>query len=282
MSIRYWVSSSVLVCLFFMLFFFSGCEPGTETGTGMGTLVVRLHDMPIDSADEVNVFIERVEINNANDSTGWSVISEPGQSYDLLELTNGAYEVLGTAQLEPGLYPQIRLILSESGHDVVINGESYAMDVPSGAQTGVKLNVNARIEEDIEYVVMLDFDASRSVVQRGRGIGNGNEHRNEGSQTQYLLKPVISGTNLAITGNIAGTVNPAAARPVVYAIAGSDTVSSTVADTLSGEFKLIGLEKDIYTVAFIPRDSTYQPKDSTGVQVTVGETADLETVKLSQ
>lgn len=155
---------------------------------------------------------------------------------------------------------------------MVVDGKTYDMKVPSGAQTGIKLDVNAKIEKDINYVLLLDFDAARSVVKAGQG----------NSQVQYLLKPVIKAKNKAITGNIGGTVSPAEAKSLVYAIANQDTLASTVADTTDGTFKLVGLEEGDYTVSFDPRNDNYQSKDSTGVSVTVGETNDLGTIKLSQ
>jgi len=118
-------------------------------------------------------------------------------------------------------------------------------------------------------VLLLDFDASRSVVEAGRS-------------GMYLLKPVIKATNEAVTGNIAGTVNPAAAEPVVYAIAGSDTVGSTIADTTSGDFRIIGLEAGSYTVAVNPRDTTYADKNVPDITVMVGETNNIGTVEVAQ
>lgn len=253
-----------------VLLFSYGC--GTETGSNFGTMEVRMHDAPIDSADAVNVHIERVEVNRQEDSEGWVTISEPGQSYNLLDLVNGAYEVLGEAELEAGNYHQIRLILAQSGHSIVINGETHEMIVPSGAQTGIKLVVNAEIEEDITYVLLLDFDASRSVVEAGQN----------NPAVSYLLKPVIRATNEAVTGNIAGTIEPAEAEPVVYAITDNDTLSSTVADTADGTFRLIGLEAGSYTVSVDPRNDSYQSFDQADVSVTVGETNDIGTITLSQ
>lgn len=251
---------------------FTGCD-STSTGVtgGTGTLEVKLHDAPT-NYEEVNVFIESVEVNNAQDDTGWVEINSPQQTYDLLELTNGATEVLGSKELSTGTYEQIRLILSRDGHSVVVDGTEHDLFVPSGEQTGIKLDVNAEIEEDITYTLLLDFDASRSVVERG----------NEQSGIEYLLKPVISATNEAVTGNIAGVVEPADAAPFVYAIANSDTLSSTKADTSDGSFKLIGLEEGAYTVSVAPTNETYQAKDTTGVEVTVGETNDMGTIQLSQ
>lgn len=246
----------------------TGCDTGSKSGSG--TMTVEMADAPIDSADAVNVFIERVEVNRVGDSNGWTVLNEPQQTYDLLELTNGATTVIGSAELEAGRYPQIRLVLSQSGHSVEVDGTVYDMFVPSGTQTGIKLNINAQIEEDIEYVLLLDFDASRSVVKAGQN-----------QQNSYILKPVIKATEKAITGNIEGTVDPAAAEPVVYAIANSDTLASTVADT-TGYFKLIGLQEGTYSVSIDPRNEAYASKDTTGVEVFVGETNALGTIQLSQ
>lgn len=250
----------------------AGCD---TSGTGVegetGTMEVQLHDAPA-NYEEVNVFIESVEVNNADTDTGWVEISSPQQSYDLLELTNGATAVLGSEQLPTGTYEQIRLILSRNGHNVVVNGTEHDLFVPSGEQTGIKLNVNAEIKPDITYTLLLDFDAARSVVERG----------NQRSGVEYLLKPVISATNQAESGNIAGTVEPVEAEPFIYAIADSDTLSSTKADTSDGSFKLIGLEGGTYTVSIAPTNENYQTKDTTGVEVTEGETNDIGTVSLSQ
>lgn len=249
-----------------------GCNgSGTGSSGGTGTLEVMLHDAPA-NYEEVNVFIERVEVNNAEDDTGWVEINSPQQIYDLLELTNGAMEVLGSKELPAGTYNQIRLILSSDGHSVVADGQEHSMFVPSGEQTGIKLNVNAEVEEDITYTLLLDFDASRSVVKTG----------NQQAGSQYLLKPVVKATNEAITGNISGVVEPTDSDAFVYAIADSDTLSSTKADTANGSFKLIGLEEGAYTVSVDPTNETYQSKDTTGVEVTVGETNEIGTIELSE
>lgn len=237
-------------------------------GTGqMGSMEVVLYDAPA-NYESVNVRIDRVEVNNALTDTGWVVLSNPEDTYDLLELTNGVTEVIGSDVLEPGVYDQIRLILSREGNSVTVDGNEYDLFIPSGSQTGIKLNINARIEPDITYTLLVDFDAARSVIQRGNG--------------DYLLKPVIRATNEAITGNISGAVEPVQSRPFIYAIAGDDTVSSTKADTTDGSFRLIGLEAGNFTVSVDPTNSTYISKDTSGVEVVVAETKDIGTVNLNQ
>ncbi len=247
--------------------FFTGCD-STDSTPEMGTLEVRLFDAPADY-DEVNIFVERVEVNNTEGDEGWEVISEPMQSYNLLELTNGVFEVIADAELEAGLYPQIRLVLSRDENSVVIDGESHGLFVPSGTETGVKLNVDAEIEADMTYTLLVDFDALRSVVKTGQAPTPG-----------YILKPVIRTANLVETGNIGGVVEPFNARAVVYAIAGDDTLSTTFADTDTGEFLLVGLEGGLYDVSVEAREEGYLPAELSDVEVVTGETNDVGTIVL--
>lgn len=264
---------TTFTALFAALLLFTGCDFNGNSGTG--TMEVMLHDAPA-TYDEVNVFIERVEVNNTQNDEGWVEISSPQQSYDLLKLTNGAMAQLASTELEVGTYKQIRLILSREGHSVMVDGVPHDMFVPSGAQTGIKLNVNAEIEPDITYTLLLDFDAARSVVEQG----------SEQSGVEYLLQPVIRATSEAITGNISGVVEPVDSDAVVEAIDNSGpesvTVSTTPVSDTDGSFKLVGLEEGTYTVSIKPGNENYQPEEITGVEVTVGDTNDLGTVTLSE
>jgi hypothetical protein len=248
------------------MFVFIGCDKGNTPG--MGNLEVRLHDAPVDY-EEVNVFIERVEVNNTTGDQGWRVISEPNRLYNILELVNGEFEVLADVSLEEGTYPQIRLILSTDGHSVVIDGEEHSMFVPSGAQTGIKLNVNINIVEGEDYTLLLDFDAQRSVVKTGNAPSPG-----------YILQPVIRASNLAETGNIGGVIEPFQARAVIYAIAGSDTLSTTYADEENGSFLLVGLNVGTYSVSAVPRTEGFSGTIIPDVSVIKGETSDLGIIVL--
>lgn len=260
-TLRYFVTS-----VFALALFVAGCS--TSPDSGMGTLEVRMVDAPIDSATEVNVSIKSVQVNNSETDTGWVTINEPDQIYNLLDLTNGAYAVLGEAELETGTYEQIRLILNPDGNSLVFeNGDVQTLTVPSGTQTGVKLNVNAEIEPGITYTLLLDFNAGKSVVKAG----------NSG---KYLLKPVIRASNLATSGRIAGTVLPAEARAEVHAIVGEDTLTTTFADTTDGTFEILGLDEGTYTVGIDPREDGYAGADTSGVVVNLGETSDIGTIEL--
>ena len=258
-----------LIASMLMLFTLNSCtdNPLSSSSDESGTFRVIMHDAPGDY-QEVWVDIQRVEVNNEEDAEeGWVTISEPEQRYDLLELINGAHEVLGEEELEAGTYRQIRLILGDD-NELVMDGDSYELDVPSGQQTGIKLNIDAEIEPGITYTLLLDFDAKRSIVKRGQ-------------TQQYSLKPVIKATNEAVTGNIAGEVDPVEAHPWIYAIAGDDTLSTTRSDEETGEFLLYGMEEGTYDVSFEPQDG-FDDQMIEDVDVEIGESTDLGTIEFEE
>lgn len=266
MSIQKRFKTIVFTVLTVALLFW-GCQSSIDSGAeGSGTLLVKLHDAPVDY-DEVNISIERVEVNNTESAEeGWVTISEPNEVYNILDLVNGEFEILANAELEAGTYRQIRLILNNE-NTVVIDGETNDLFVPSGIQTGVKLNIDAEIKEGIEYTLLLDFDANRSIVKQGE-------------TSQYSLQPVIRATNEAITGNVSGTIMQAEARAAVFAISGSDTLSTTYADLESGEFMLVGLSEGSYTVSVEAREDGFESALFNDVEVTLGDNHNMGDVEL--
>ncbi len=254
----------------------SGCNKITSFNSrnnNPGTLQIKLTDAPA-HYDSVMIDIQKVEVQGVDSSNvnSWQVVSDSSMMVNLLDLTNGAYKVIGEKRLEPGTYPQIRLILGSNNY-VVVDGQQHALKVPSGQQSGLKINANATIKPGYTYTLLLDFNAARSIVHTG------NSHS---ANRKFILKPVIRASNEAITGAIAGTIAPAGTNPTVYGINGSDTVSTVFADTTTGEFKLVGLQAGTYSVSIVPADTTYSDTTLTGVSVAVGQTQQLDTVTLSK
>lgn len=260
---RIFMAMAGVAVLLFMSVSLSSCD--VASNKDKGTFKVVMFDAPGDY-DEVWVHINRVEVNNSADAeTGWVVISEPNERYNLLELVNGANVVLGEADLEEGTYEQIRLILG-SDNNIVIGDDSFPLMVPSGQQTGIKLNVNAEIIAGITYTLLLDFDAQRSVVQQG-------------ATGSYALQPVIRAMNAALTGNITGSVEPAVEGARVRAISG-DVVVATTQTVETGEFTLVGLFDGFYTVT-IDAGKDFEPFMQPDVEVKIGQVTDLGTIELT-
>jgi hypothetical protein len=250
-----------------IMLFAIGCSTSPDSRTGF--LEVRMFDAP-DTYEQVNVFVERVEMNRAGSEEGWQVVSEPEQQYDLLELTNGNFEVIADAELETGLYNQIRLILSRDNNNVVIDGEEHSLKIPSGSETGIKLNVNAEILEGIRYVLLLDFDVNRSVVKTGQAPVPG-----------FILQPVIRAISQAESGNIGGSVQ-SDADALITAYLDGEEITSTYADSETGNFLLVGLEEGSYSVVIEPGSEDYSGTQFDEVEVTIGETTDLGEIELEE
>ncbi len=246
--------------------FIFGCSESTSPEPGRGQLKLTMIDFPA-GYDEVNIVVTRVEVHRsgADSSNGWFVINNSPATYDLLLLRNGASVVLGNHSLEAGHYTQIRLIIG-TGSNIVVDGVTYPLEIPSGQITGIKLNHSFDIEDGIVYELLLDFDAGRSIVEAGNGI--------------YKLKPVIRVTPVAISGSISGKINPVSSAGFVYAISGTDT-SLTIAEPITGSFLLMALLQQTYRVEVFSTDPAFNDTTVTNVNVVAKQNTDMGTINLS-
>lgn len=183
--------------------------------------------------DAVNIDLQGVEITGNN---GKAVMLNVNSGiYNLLNFTNGADTLISYGNLEVATVQQIRLILG-SNNTVVINGVSYPLSTPSADQSGLKLQVHQTLQEGVQYSVLLDFDANKSIVD----LGNGN----------YKLKPVIRTIETAINGAIKGKIMPAGIIASVTATNSSISYSSNV--NAAGDFLIMGLPAGTYTFTVTP------------------------------
>jgi len=253
---RLWI---VGFCVCIML---GGCSKSTKTASE-GGIRVYLADTPAEF-DAVNIVVSQVSVHKSDQdsASGWTVICDTTQTYDLLELRNGAMALFADHLLDPGHYTQIRLKITD-GSNVIVDSTQYDLEIPSGYQSGVKINHQFQIEEDVTYELLLDFDAEKSIIKKGNG--------------QYQMKPVIRAIAKATSGSISGTVDPKSVE--AFALANSDTVAHTHSDT-SGYFELIGLPEGLYSVQIVADDTTYADTVFSDVAVVVGQTTDLGTIQL--
>ncbi len=217
---------------------FSNCKKDTPSTT---VVEVRLIDAPGDY-QEVNIDIQGVEVNSSTSSSdGWKAVPVTAGVYNLLKLTNGLDMLLGKIELPSGRLSQVRLILG-ANNSVKIADQSILLSTPSAQQSGLKLQVNADLVAGVTYRLILDFDAARSIVSTGSG--------------KYNLKPVIKTVAEALTGSIKGIALPLDANPAIYAIIGTDTVSTTFPDA-TGNYLLNGLNAEHIKLLFNQSQDTY-------------------------
>src|SRR5215813_12714098 len=213
------LSRTLLVLL--PLVWLIGCSSGNSM-SGNGTMRIRMTDKPgPDHVDAVNLVVTEVSVRAeegtvagsdsdtvaVSDEGGWQVLSTTAKTYDLLTLQNGVFTTIGEGTLPAGTYTQIRLKLG-AGSTIVVDGTTYPLKVPSGMQSGLKLNGTFVVPPGGTTDVGLDFDASRSLHQTGNG--------------QWMLKPVVRaftmGTSGGGSGAIHGTVLPDSLNVSIYAI----------------------------------------------------------------
>lgn len=227
----------------------AACGGGGGDTASQGTLKLAMTDAPACGYEHVYVTVNKVMVSQsssadpANGSSGWYELpySKAGTQIDLLNLTNGVLEELGSVPLPAGSYEQVRLVLAPNtgaklANSVVSGGTEYALDTPSATTSGLKLQAHFDVTGGQLADLVLDFDVCKSVVKAG----------NSG---KYNLKPVVSVFKRLTTG-IVGYVDPAmvSTGAVVSAQQNGQAVRSTVPDS-TGKFTIAWLPENInYTV----------------------------------
>lgn len=159
--------------LFFSSLLISCSKDDSSTST---TLQVRLTDSPA-ALDSVLIDIREVRVKMNDDSTsneGWVAMETNAGIYDLLLFQNNTDTLIATATLPTGTLKQLRLVLGNENR-VVVSGVSYPLTIPSGSESGLKLNFSKNLNAMLETIT-IDFDAALSIHEE-----NGN----------YKLRPVL-------------------------------------------------------------------------------------------
>lgn len=244
-----------------------GCGENQDTATGpggTGVISVRLTDAPA-VYDALTIVVDsvRVHVDSGDTVSGWYTISRGPAHYDLLTYVNGRDTVIAEGPVPSGRYTQMRLYIG-SGGSVTRGGRVYPLVIPSGMQSGLKLNIQADIVSGATYEVALDFEADHSIVATGSG--------------GYVLKPVIKVITTALSGSLTGQVLPDTADAAVLAIMGTDTTTTVTGP--SGHFTFKYLVPGLYLVRCTPADTSYQIKDLPNEEVAAGQMTDIGAVIL--
>lgn len=255
---------------FVALLGFSACDD-TKDNAGNAKVKISLTDAPGDFA-EVNVDVIGIEISQKaeGDESGWQSLTvlKPGV-LNLLDLSNGKTLLLASADLPAGTISQIRLKLGNNNSLKLKNGTTVALKTPSAQTAGLKLKIDQKLKADVTYDILLDFDAARSIVNRG----------NSG---QYNLKPVIRTITQAVAGGVRGKVVPAAAKAGILVLNGSatDTLAGGFADAVTGDFVIKGINAGTYKVEFTST-APYQTKITHDITVTNNSITDIGTIDMN-
>lgn len=241
------------------------------------SIQVTLVDGPIQGYSSIVLNIQKVDIHAS--TGGWTTLSEPKQSYDLLTLINGVSQQLANTTIAEGEYQQMRLVLGDTGNTITLAGEStsHPLEIPSGIQTGIKMPLSFNVVAGTTKDIFIDFDAAHSIHLVHTGASN-----------RYILRPVIQAYDKVVTGSISGkfTVDSLSGTALAGAMVYAQTVDShgeptIVASTVTkddGTYLLNLLPVGgIYYVVSMPVSGTtvYEAKISAGLPIS--STAPLQT-----
>ena len=258
-------------------------------GTGTLRLLVTDKPFPVDLITSAIVTITKIEVRQATsqptsepaeDGSGSGATSQPSEngfitifegekSFDLLNLRNGKTDLLAETDIPAGTYDQMRLIVT-NGKITLTDGRVFDLKVPSGEESGIKLNFDFDLPAVQRTTLILDVDLSRAFLAIPSG------HIDDVSTiTGFHFQPSLAMRliNVLEAGSISGHVTDAAngnavATAMVTAFDGDTEVTTTVTDD-TGAYTLAGLHTATYRVHVAA--SGFQDADVNGVPVTAGQ-----------
>ncbi|MDQ3681837.1 MAG: DUF4382 domain-containing protein [Bacteroidota bacterium] len=137
------------------------------------TLHIRMTDAPA-ALEEVNIDLMQVNVKFAKDTTAWVALQTTPGIYNLLGLQNGVDTLIAQGSFPSDVVKEIRLVLGDR-NSIKANGQTYALAIPSGSESGLKIKLSKKLQANLE-TVLIDFDAALSIKQETDG---------------YKLRPVL-------------------------------------------------------------------------------------------
>ena len=213
----------------------SGCDNGSDTGTG--NLNLAITDAPVDGVSSVMVTFTHITLKRSDAEPETIELAQPRQ-IDLLNLAGDRSLVLLDNQpMTAGDYQWIRLTIDQapSATYLVDSMGTHSLTIPSADNNGLKLNRAFSIEADGTTSFTIDFDLRKSVHRTGMG--------------EYKLRPTLRIVETALAATLSGTVANSlvtpGCSPGVYLFSIEDPVDD-----------LDGIDDAIFSVA-LPEQGPY-------------------------
>jgi len=199
-----------------------------------GKLSLSITDAPVDDATSVVVQFSGVAFKRAGAAAEVVQTLTPAiRQIDLLKYQQGqAALLLDGVTLAAGDYEWIRLIVDNQtnvrdSYIVRTTGEECELRVPSGAESGLKLNRGFTLPAAGSVALTIDFDLRKSLHAPPGQAGSGVD-----CTQGYLLRPTLRIVDNANVGAIAGKVDSALVTadclPKVYVFSGASIVPDDV------------------------------------------------------
>jgi len=210
-----------------ILFALAGCSGGGSAAGETGRVSVSVTDAPVDDATSVVVQFSGVAFKREGSAAEVvQNLSPSPRQLDLLAYQEGrAALLLDGVTLPAGRYEWVRLILDtqanvRDSYLVRTTGEECELRVPSGAESGLKLNRGFTLPADGSAALTIDFDLRKSIH-----APPGQQGSTADCTQGYLMRPTLRIVDNANIGAIAGAIDSALITddclPKVYVFSGS-------------------------------------------------------------
>jgi hypothetical protein len=212
-----------------LLLTLSACGSGDQ-GSADGQVSLSITDAPIDGATSVVVQFSGVAFKREGAAAEIVENLAPSpRQLDLLQYQEGRAALLLDGVILPaGKYEWIRLIVDNESsvrdsYLVQATGEECELRVPSGAESGLKLNRGFTLPADGSIALTIDFDLRKSVHAPPGQNGEAPD-----CSQGYLLRPTLRIVDDANVGAIVGMVDSSLVTedclPKVYVFSGNNVL----------------------------------------------------------
>jgi len=199
------VKQIIIIFAVFIGLSISGCgsnsssdnDYGGRSGSDKGRLTLSITDGPIDEVTEVWVQFTAIELKPA-DSSSTTITFDAPVDINLLNLQGSlSQDFFNAAVVDSGAYNWVRLAVNADADGtfdsylVMKDGSEHELHIPSGSQTGLKINTGFTVVSNTEVAMTIDFDLRKSIVMSG---------------SDYHLKPVLRMVENEKSGSTSGSI----------------------------------------------------------------------------
>jgi hypothetical protein len=258
---------------------YSDDPAGLPDSSPATTIEITDAPFPYDSVARVDLYIVSIAVNAAADTstpTGWITVAEPRTRYNLIALSGGVTDTLGTNIVPAGTYRAVRMVIDTDSSSITAKDGGLlpvAWQSSAGRPTLFALVEDALAVPDSGASIVIDFDVGRSFLCTT-------------PCDTFTFSPVFRAVNRAATGAVSGSVlgdtlsaSPDPISDVTVTVfsgnpASSDatwSVRATGKTDAAGFFRIAYLRPGTYILrADAPRGSAYTPGVRSNVIVTAG------------
>ncbi len=221
--------------------------------------------------DSVVVEIEGVELEYIRNNREGQVdrIFIPYELADkeinISQLVAGVSLPVGRRELDLGVITAATLRLGQQ-HTLFQGERGFPLTIQDG-ETDFPGDISLDLDAGISYDIIVDLDLEKSITQTGS------------NPLAFDFKPSIRIISSLGNGSIRGVVGPSSSLPVIYAIQGTDSISTHTNATGQFELKLM---PGLYSVYILPKDEQYRSDTLLDIRVLEGQTTTLDRITLSR